>query len=59
LHIVYFCYQSLRHIQDDPQYIKQVVIDAVTYNAEKSFKTLVPEDIDYSYEVVWEKRIDR
>jgi universal stress protein E len=59
LHIVYFCYQSLRHIQDDRQNIKQAVIDAVTYNAVKSLKTLVPDDIDYSYEVVWEKHIGR
>lgn len=59
LHIVYFCYRSLRHIQDDAQNIKQAVIDAVTYNAEKSLATLVPDDIDYSFEVVWEKRIDR
>jgi universal stress protein E len=36
-----------------------VVIDAVTYNAEKSLKTLMPDDINYSYEVVWERRIDR
>lgn len=58
LHIVYFCYQSLRHIEDDGQNIKQAVIDAVTRDAEKNLATLVPDDVEYSFEVVWEKRID-
>lgn len=58
LHIVYFCYQSLRHIEDDGQNIKQAMIDAVTRDAEKNLATLVPDDVEYSFEVVWEKRID-
>ncbi|MBA6391334.1 universal stress protein [Colwellia sp. BRX10-3] len=57
LHIVYFCYQSLRLIQDDPQNIKQALLDAVSHDAKKSLATLVPEGIKYSFEVVWEKRI--
>lgn len=58
LHIVYFCYQSLRHIEDGGQNIKQAVIDAVTRDAEKNLRTLVPDDVEYSFEVVWEKRVD-
>jgi len=59
LHIVYFCYENLRHIADDAHQIKQAVINAITHNAETSLATLVPNDVDYSYEVIWEKRIDR
>tara|TARA_R110000744_G_scaffold304543_2_gene413037 strand:+ start:4508 stop:5374 length:867 start_codon:yes stop_codon:yes gene_type:complete len=57
LHIVYFCYQSLRLIQDDPQNIKQALLDAVSDEAKKSLATLIPNGINYSFEVVWEKRI--
>jgi len=34
------------------------VIDAVTRDAEKSLASLVPDDVEFSVEVVWEKRID-
>jgi len=57
LHIVYFCYQSLRHIQDDPEKIKKAVIDSVTQDAVKSLSKLVPEGVEYTFEVIWEKRI--
>ena len=57
LHIVYFCYQSLRLIDDDPQKIQQTMIDAVKQDAKKSLKTIVPEGVNYSFDVVWEKRI--
>ena len=57
LHIVYFCYQSLRLIQDDPQKIKQAILDAVSDDAKKSLADLIPNGINYSFEVVWEKRI--
>ena len=57
LHIVYFCYQSLRLIQDDPQKIKQAILDAVSDDAKKALATLIPNGINYSFEVVWEKRI--
>lgn len=57
LHIVYFCYQSLRFIQDDSQSVKQILIDSVTLEAEKSLATIVPDDVSFSFEVVWEKHI--
>lgn len=57
LHIVYFCYQSLRLIQDEPQKVKQALLDAVSQEAKISLSSLVPDGINYSFEVVWEKRI--
>lgn len=58
LHIVYFCYQSLRHVADDAENVKNAVIAGVTLEAEKSLAAIVPDDVDYSFEVIWEKRID-
>ena len=57
LHIVYFCYQSLRLIQEDPQKIQQAILDAVSDDAKKALAALIPNGINYSFEVVWEKRI--
>lgn len=57
LHVVYFCYQSLRFIQDDSQNIQQTLIDTITLEAETSLDKMVPEEVNYSFEVVWEKHI--
>jgi len=46
LHVVYFCYQSLRFIQDDSQNIKQTLIDTITLEAETSLDKMVPEEVN-------------
>lgn len=57
LHIVFFCYQNLRHLNTDAEEVKQAVIDSVTSDAKLSLKVLVPKDVECTFEVVWEKHI--
>lgn len=59
LHIAYFCYQNLRSFKDTADEIKQKIIEGVNQEAKQSLAEIVPEGIDYSYEVVWEKAIDQ
>lgn len=57
LHIVCFCYQSLRYIEGDETKIKQAIIASVKLSAEETFKKLIPKSVEFTFEVVWEKRI--
>lgn len=57
LHIVFFCYQSLRHTEGDQDEIKQRLLDSVSAEIDKSIASMVPQAVDYDYQVVWEKNI--
>lgn len=56
LHVVYFCYDNLRHVQGDKEQIKQQIIQQLTAKAQAQISDIAPET-EVSLEVVWTKHL--
>ena len=59
IHIVYFCHETLRHIDGDKGAVKQKVLAAQRLNAEIQLQDLDFSGVEHNYEVVWENNIPR
>lgn len=55
LHIVYFCYESLRNVDGDAKTIRERILLLVEEKAAKQVKRHVGDKLKFTYEVVWEK----
>ncbi len=57
LNIVYFCYESMRHISGDKEAVKAKFIATQKLNAETQIEQLDFDGVEKNIEVVWEKHI--
>lgn len=57
LHIVYFCYESLRGVEGDREAIKAQWLAKQQATAQAQLEALAISGVEYSVEVIWEKHI--
>lgn len=57
LHIVYFCYESLRGVQGDREAVKAQVVAKQATIADQQLANIDFAGVDYSHDVIWEKHI--
>lgn len=58
LHVVYFCFESLRHVEGDAKTVQQRIQLMVEEKAAKQLKRHIGGKLKFTYEVVWEKYIN-
>jgi len=56
LHIVYFCYDNLRHVQDDKDKIRQEILRQLTEKAQVQIDN-ISTGTNISLEVIWTKHL--
>ena len=56
IHVVYFCYENLRHVPGDKDKVKQQIIDHLAEKAQEQIKN-IDTDVHVTLEVIWEKHL--
>ncbi|QOL26732.1 universal stress protein [Thalassotalea sp. LPB0316] len=54
---VFFCHDNITHLDNDQEQVKAQIIKRVEQQSQALLTEHVPADVEYSFEVVWEKRI--
>ncbi|MFD2164769.1 universal stress protein [Thalassotalea euphylliae] len=57
LHVVYFCYESLRYVSGQEDEVKANVLTRLDEHAQQQLANIDFDGVSYSYEVCWEKYI--
>ncbi|WP_448211345.1 universal stress protein [Colwellia sp. MEBiC06753] len=57
MHIVYFCYENLRHVAGDKAQIKEKIMASLTATANAQLAAINFEGVEVTFDVVWEKHI--